>query len=93
MFSDLAQGVSPIKVYEYLAVGLQVVAMRWRELDIETLPITMAEGEAEFAAGLQRALRATASDKAALRRHAQKCTWDQRLRKLLQMVGVSLDTG
>ena len=91
LLNDLVKGVSPIKVYEYLAAGLPVVSLRWPELEIEKLPVTLAISFEEFAKGVEEALLCSESGRRELREFAKGCTWEKRLRKLLKRLEVDLD--
>lgn len=51
----LVESVLPVKLYEYLAAGLPVVATRWPELEQIGAPIALAERAEEFAAAIARA--------------------------------------
>jgi glycosyltransferase involved in cell wall biosynthesis len=52
---DLVNGVHPLKLYEYLACGLPVVATRWEELVALDAPIALCETVAEQVAAVRRA--------------------------------------
>ncbi|MBN2345265.1 MAG: glycosyltransferase [Candidatus Aminicenantes bacterium] len=91
--NDLVRGVSPIKVYEYLAAGLPTVSSYWRELESESLPIALARDLDGFVAGVEAALGTPAAAKDALRDYARRCSWEQRLREMLNKVGVPLADG
>lgn len=90
--NPLVRGVSPIKVYEYLAAGLPVVSLRWRELEVEALPISLAEGATEFVQAIETALRSTSEQRSKLKEYARGCSWEQRLRTILQHIGVQLES-
>jgi glycosyltransferase involved in cell wall biosynthesis len=74
--------VNPIKVYEYLAAGLPVVATAWDELERMRTPAALAEGPAAFGAALDAAL-ADPGDAAARREYARENSWAARFRRLL----------
>lgn len=88
--SELVQGVSPIKVYEYLAARLPVVSLRWKELVRESLPIFMASRVSEFERGIRDALHMNIEQRESLRIFAQSCSWERRLEHILERVGISL---
>lgn len=87
---ELVQGVSPIKVYEYLAARLPVVSLRWKELERESLPIFMASSISEFEHGIRDALQMKTEQRESLRIFAQSCSWERRLEHILERVGISL---
>jgi len=41
----MVDSIHPIKLYEYLAAGLPVVATRWREIEAMQAPVALAERE------------------------------------------------
>lgn len=88
--TPLVEGVSPIKVYEYLASGLPVVALQWHELEVQDLPIILAEGVDEFVSAIKQALRYSQGEKQELSRYAQRCSWEQRLKRIMQLIDMSL---
>ena len=86
----LVEGVSPIKVYEYLAAGLPTVSVYWRELELQRLPIFLARTPEEFLSHLDRALAAPHTERARLQRAVESCSWDNRLKAILKTVGLNL---
>jgi glycosyltransferase involved in cell wall biosynthesis len=53
--SPLVESVLPVKLYEFLAAGLPVVAARWRELEQVGAPIVLAGNAEDFAEAVRRA--------------------------------------
>jgi len=91
--TNLVRGVSPIKVYEYLAAGLPAVCLRWTELERESLPIFLAKTADEFEAGIRAALAMPKDRREHLREAVRDCSWERRLRDILEYIGLDLDTG
>ncbi len=52
--SELIDSVCPLKLYEYMACGLPVVATRWTELERMDSPARLASTEGEWAAAIER---------------------------------------
>ncbi|MHB1344382.1 MAG: glycosyltransferase [Thermoleophilia bacterium] len=75
--SPLVDAVHPIKLYEYLAAGLPVVAVRWPELEAMDAPVTLAE-RGGFCAALRRTLSSPRPDAERGRAYAQANSWDAR---------------
>ena len=48
----ITDAVDPVKLYEYLSVGKPVVATTLKEIEIYRDVITLADGVAEFEAGI-----------------------------------------
>jgi polysaccharide pyruvyl transferase CsaB len=83
----LAAGADPIKTYEYLAMGLPVVATGVYPPAGGEAFVTRAEGVEEFLACLLEAARDGDPEAAAARRaFAASCTWGARLEALLAAV-------
>ena len=88
---ELVRGVSPIKIYEYLAAGLPTVSLRWDELARQSMPIRMATTCDEFLRALDQCRQATNLEREGFRDFARRNSWEQRLRSILGAVGMSLE--
>jgi glycosyltransferase involved in cell wall biosynthesis len=84
---SLVHGINPLKLYEYLASGLPVVATAWDELRRLGSPAHLSDDRDGFLAGLERALAAP-RDVAALRRYAAGMDWSGRVARLVEQLGV-----
>lgn len=73
--------INPIKLYEYMACGLPVVATRWRELENIQSPAILCERPDDFVRALQNIL-SSQPDSAALRDFARQHDWEARYRQL-----------
>lgn len=87
--SRMTHAIHPIKVYEYCAAGLPVVATPMRETAGIGAPISLAADAAGFAA----ALGASLQDEGSVRRQAERSarvafarrhSWDERFDRLVQ---------
>ena len=88
----LTQVTNPVKVFEYCAAALPVVATRLRELEFMASPALLASSAQEFIAGLRTQLnKPTAA--ATLLRFAQKNTWDTRMVEVQAHLGSRADLG
>lgn len=74
--------VHPIKLYEYLAAGLPVVATAWDELRRLDAPVTLVEGRGEFAGAVAAAAREP-GDPEPRRAFARANSWSRRFRRIL----------
>jgi glycosyltransferase involved in cell wall biosynthesis len=78
----LVSGVHPLKLYEYLASGLPVVATRWQEIALLDAPVTLCRTHEEFATSVAAAVRG-GHDAADGLRFAQAADWSSRVHTLL----------
>lgn len=84
----LARGVDPIKIYEYLALGLKCVACRMPQ--IAGYPLTFTYAEADDArVAFRRALshQPTPNEWLAVRGFVQGSSWEKRARTMLDFLG------
>jgi glycosyltransferase involved in cell wall biosynthesis len=70
--------VNPIKLYEYMACGLPVVATRWKTLEEAASPALLAANEEEFTRAIQDALRIPPEQKERFVRFATANSWTKR---------------
>jgi hypothetical protein len=80
--SPLTHAIHPLKVYEYCAAGLPVVATPMRETAAMGAPIDLARTPDEFAQALTRSRDERGSRTTALRDYARRNTWDRRFAAL-----------
>jgi hypothetical protein len=86
----LSRAVDPIKAYEYLALGLRIVAPEMGQLI--DWPMTFCYSEFELGTALDAALRYVPNegDWSRVETLLERATWNQRLVDLLEAVGVEL---
>jgi glycosyltransferase involved in cell wall biosynthesis len=82
--SRLVDGVSPIKVYEYLAAGLPIVATRWEELELSGAPVCFADSPQEFADLLVQQAKARKA-KDTFQAFARQTTWTVRFQQIMDL--------
>jgi glycosyltransferase involved in cell wall biosynthesis len=87
--TPMTHAIHPIKVYEYLAAGLQVVATPMQETAAMGAPIALADDAAGFAARLDEALRCGAAARDSRLAYARANSWDARFAALLEAVGAA----
>ncbi len=83
-YPDLIHSVNPLKLYEYMASGLPVVATRWRELENIASPAHLCRTSEEFKANILHALEYP--DSASLRSYAEKLDWSHRGKQLIELL-------
>jgi glycosyltransferase involved in cell wall biosynthesis len=87
VLNRLTRAVNPVKLMEYLALGLPVLATRLPELEAVEGPIRLAETHAEFRAGLREALALCGPEaRAEARAVARSNTWDRRVERLSEFL-------
>lgn len=84
-FPDLVHSIHPLKLYEYLASGLPVVATRWDELEAISSPAILCSGLDEWITAIRRAV-STPPDPAAGRAFAVAADWRDRVRRLVSVL-------
>ncbi|MFQ5654679.1 MAG: glycosyltransferase [Planctomycetota bacterium] len=90
--ADLVASVNPLKLYEYLACGLPVVAARWEELQRLGSPARLYRGREEFVECLRAALRDPGPPEERIA-FARGHDWGQRVRALLQALDLEAVCG
>jgi glycosyltransferase involved in cell wall biosynthesis len=78
----LVNAIHPLKLYEYLASGLPVVAARWDELESLGSPALLCGSADEFVASIRSAI-AQSPHPSPGREFARRADWAARLTKLL----------
>ena len=88
--SALIDGVSPIKLYEYLACGLPVVSTHWAEIERVNPPAALCDDTASFASAVRAAIDSPDAhgDRAKRAAFAQAADWDSRLDLLLEAIRI-----
>lgn len=84
--SKLTQAVNPLKLMEYLALGLPVLATRLPDLEQIDGPIHLASTAAEFCGRLQTMLEDSAFEARGAREVASRNTWEQRAEELSRFI-------
>lgn len=78
---SFVDAINPLKLYEYLAAGLPVVASQSEHLIRLHSPAALCSDQDEFAAAIERACKAP-KPVAGLRAFASSCDWSQRFARL-----------
>ncbi len=85
--SPLVRSVNPLKLYEYMACGLPVVATGWEELRRISSPSVLCDTTDQWVNAIEQAL-ANPPDHDRLRRFAQTADWSQRFKILANALGI-----
>lgn len=84
--ADLVQTIHPLKLYEYVASGLPVVAMEWEELRALGSPAALCTTREGFIAAIEASVRMP-RDRNAYRRFTEPADWGARVAALLARLG------
>jgi glycosyltransferase involved in cell wall biosynthesis len=89
---ELTDYISPIKLYEYLAVGKSIISVDLPEVRPLAQWISIAETPAEWIAAIEEALLVDTPERIAARRNvAWKHTWDERINTInLQLATLNI---
>ena len=87
-YPQLIHGVHPLKLYEYLACGLPVVATAWQELESLNSPAYLSHTPDQFVAYLQQALEEKGGAAERIE-FASEADWDRRLDAFLETLGLA----
>lgn len=81
----LVHSIHPLKLYEYFAAGLPVVATRWRELERLQSPARLCDSAKEFVAAIEMSV-SESPRRAEYQRYAEQADWKHRVIRLLDLV-------
>ncbi|MDD2710369.1 MAG: glycosyltransferase [Verrucomicrobiae bacterium] len=76
--NELIDCVCPLKLYEYMACGLPVIATRWKELEHMQSPALLATGADEWIEGLKKLAAVSPSQKQIFQQYARANDWNVR---------------
>lgn len=82
--TPLIEPVRPLKLFEYLAAGLNVVSTRWTELELFPSPAALVDNDVEFASAVKNAVQAKRN--LAGIQFAQQNSWSQKAADLEKML-------
>ena len=85
--SELTQAVSPLKMFEYLATGLPVVATRLDEIEAAGAPVHLCDDADAFAAAVATVLDGDPAGRAARVAFAREHTWNRRYTVIRRSLG------
>jgi glycosyltransferase involved in cell wall biosynthesis len=85
--SILVNAINPLKLYQYLASGLPVVARSWKELRDIAAPIRLADSREDFVEGIRAVLAAGRQHAAMRKEFSRKHDWKERFQVLVSAIG------
>lgn len=80
--AELINGVNPLKLYQYMAVGLPVVANEWEELRRLQSPARLVNNSTEFTEALDAALAENGARRQQYIDYASQFGWEKRIADL-----------
>ena len=88
--AELVRSIHPLKLYEYAACGLPIVAVEWEELTYLKSPAQLCRGAEDFVLAIERAI-SNRSEKTALQAYAASHDWRARVSAILAQLGVQAE--
>jgi glycosyltransferase involved in cell wall biosynthesis len=76
------ESINPIKLYEYMACGLPVVATKWKTLEDMASPALLVESKEEFLEAIDAAVKKDETFKHSCVQFADENSWSKRLEKV-----------
>jgi glycosyltransferase involved in cell wall biosynthesis len=85
---DLVRSIHPLKLYEYLASGVPVVAVEWEELHNLRSPAALTSGREHFVAAIREAL-SRPPELSVLQSYAAGKDWSRIVQRMIDLVGLA----
>ncbi len=82
-YPELVNSINPLKLYEYLACGLPVVSVEWKELKELNVPVNMSQDADGFVTNIKKAAFNT-YDRQQLMTFAQQEDWSIRVESIIK---------
>jgi len=79
--------VNPIKLYEYMACGLPVVAVKWEELELINSPALLSDNVKDFSTNLKIAIK-NGKDKDYIN-YAKQHSWEESYKKIIELLNIN----
>ncbi|WP_418626571.1 GumK N-terminal domain-containing glycosyltransferase [Anaerosinus sp.] len=87
-YGELVHGVNPLKLYEYMACGLPVIAAKWQAIEQIDSPAFLYDNINEFIKNLQRGINEKTMRKKIYIDFAKKHDWKEMVGEFLREIGL-----
>jgi glycosyltransferase involved in cell wall biosynthesis len=87
--NPLTDCVSPVKLYEYMASGLPVVSVEWKELQAIGSPARLAKNDSDFIHLISETLE-NSGNQTQLKTFAEGNSWTRRVENIERIIGGSV---
>jgi len=84
--TDLVNSIKPLKLYEYMACGLPVLAVEWNELKREKIPVILYKNREDFNKSIEIICYQKPFNKRALQKFAQRHDWGRQIKLLYGLI-------
>jgi glycosyltransferase involved in cell wall biosynthesis len=85
--AELVRSIHPLKLYEYAACGLPIVAVEWEEMTHLKSPAQLCRGAEDFIVAIGQAI-SSRPEKTTLQAYAEAHDWRERVATILAQLGV-----
>ena len=80
---ELVNSINPLKMYEYFATGLHVVATKWQELDQLNSPALLAKSKEDFVKYIKKSLDLGGRNKDEILNFVSNNEWKKKLKHII----------
>jgi len=84
--NELTNSVSPIKLYEYMSLGLNVVSTNLKEVKYINSPAYIADSYKKFVNYIKQAIKNKDKDRQRNIRFSKENTWNKRFEKIKELI-------
>jgi len=86
--ANLVNNINPLKLYEYMACGLPVVSVKWKELILLQSPAIVCYTPEDFALAIENVCSQGKTHKELYQTYAYRHDWGRQLEKLLWILSL-----
>lgn len=86
LVNELTDSVNPIKLYEYMSVGLNVVSTNFKEMEYIDSPAYVAKDHKEFCNYIRQAIESKDKNRDRNIEFSKKNTWEKRFKQIKEYI-------